>query len=88
LVNRLFPVRPTIRPSSMPKAAAITSQKPITNRMVSDPMITNAIANPQQIPCRPIHYSEAYGDFFAYHPVEERGEFDGEVSELGAVTRV
>jgi hypothetical protein len=36
----------------------------------------------------PIHYSEAYGDFFAYHPVEERGEFDGEVSELGAVTRV
>ena len=34
-----------------------------------------------------IHYSEAYGDFFAYYPAEERGEFDGEVYELGAVTR-
>ena len=29
------------------------SRLPITNRMVSDPMITNAVANPQQIPCRP-----------------------------------
>jgi hypothetical protein len=36
----------------------------------------------------PIHYSEAYGDFFAYYPIEERGEFDGEVSELGVVTRL
>jgi hypothetical protein len=35
----------------------------------------------------PIHYSEAYGDFFAYYPLEERGDFDGEVSELGAVAR-
>jgi hypothetical protein len=34
----------------------------------------------------PIHYSEGYGDFFAYYPPEERGEFDGEVSALGAVT--
>jgi hypothetical protein len=30
-----------------------TSRLPITNRMVSDPVITNAVANPQQIPCRP-----------------------------------
>jgi hypothetical protein len=29
-----------------------------------------------------IHYSEALGDFFAYYPKDERGEFDGEVSEL------
>jgi hypothetical protein len=29
-----------------------------------------------------IHYSEAYADFFAYHPRAQRGEFDGEVSEL------
>jgi hypothetical protein len=29
-----------------------------------------------------IHYSERYGDFFAYYPVDERGEFDGEVSPL------
>ena len=36
----------------------------------------------------PIHYSEAYGDFFAYYPLEERGEFVGEVSELGVVTRL
>ncbi len=36
----------------------------------------------------PIHFSEAYGDFFAYYPVEDRGEFDGEVSELGAVARL
>lgn len=35
-----------------------------------------------------IHYSEAYGDFFAYYPLEERGEFDGEVSELGVVARL
>jgi len=40
-------------------APAVTNQSlegsrlPITNRMVSDPMITNAVANPQQIPCRP-----------------------------------
>jgi hypothetical protein len=33
----------------------------------------------------PIHYSEVQGDFFAYFPIEERGEYDGEVSELGAV---
>lgn len=36
----------------------------------------------------PIHYSEAYGGFFAYYPIEERGEFDGEVSELGALARL
>jgi hypothetical protein len=36
----------------------------------------------------PIHYSEAYGDFFAYYPPEERREFDGEVSELGVVARL
>jgi hypothetical protein len=36
----------------------------------------------------PIHYSEAHGDFFVYFPPEERGEFDGEVSELGAVARL
>jgi hypothetical protein len=36
----------------------------------------------------PIHYSEAHGDFFAYYPAEERGEYDGEVSELGAVARL
>jgi len=35
-----------------------------------------------------IHYSEAYGDFFAYYPIEERHEYDGEVTELGAVVRV
>lgn len=35
----------------------------------------------------PIHYSEAYGDFFAYYPIEDRCEFDGEVSELGALVR-
>jgi hypothetical protein len=29
-----------------------------------------------------IHYSEAYADFFAYQPQAQRGEFDGEVSEL------
>ena len=29
-----------------------------------------------------IHYSEAYADFFAYHPEDQRAEFDGEVSEL------
>jgi hypothetical protein len=29
-----------------------------------------------------IDYSEAYGNFFAYFPKLERGEFDGEVSEL------
>jgi hypothetical protein len=36
----------------------------------------------------PIHHSEAYGDFFAYYPPGERAEFDGEVSELGAVARL
>jgi hypothetical protein len=36
----------------------------------------------------PIHYSEAYGDFFAYYPADERHEYDGEISELGAVVRV
>ncbi len=35
----------------------------------------------------PIHYTEAYGDFFAYYPPEERGEFYGEVCELGVVAR-
>ena len=35
----------------------------------------------------PIHYSEAYGNFFAYFPTEERMEFDGEVSELNTITR-
>jgi hypothetical protein len=35
----------------------------------------------------PIHYSEVYGDFFVYYPIEERGEFDGEVSEFGAAAR-
>ncbi len=35
-----------------------------------------------------IHYSEAYGDFFAYYPPNERGEFEGEVSELGAVAHL
>ncbi len=30
-----------------------TSRLRITNRMVSEPMITNAVANPQQIPCWP-----------------------------------
>ena len=34
-----------------------------------------------------IHYSEAYGDFFAYYPFEDRDEDDGEVSELGVVVR-
>jgi hypothetical protein len=34
-----------------------------------------------------IVYSEAYGNFFAYHPKEERAEFDGEVSELVGVMR-
>lgn len=29
-----------------------------------------------------IHHSEAYADFFAYHSQTQRGEFDGEVSEL------
>lgn len=36
----------------------------------------------------PIHYSEVHGDFFAYYPPEERGEFDGEVSELVGVARL
>jgi hypothetical protein len=36
----------------------------------------------------PIHYAEAYGDFFAYYPLDERGEFDGEVSELCAEARL
>ncbi len=36
----------------------------------------------------PIHYSEVHGDFFAYYPKEERGEFDGEVSELVGVARL
>jgi hypothetical protein len=35
-----------------------------------------------------LHYSEAYGDFFAYYPAEDRNEYDGEVAELLAVTRV
>ena len=29
-----------------------------------------------------IDYNEALGDFFAYYPKEQRGEFDGEVSQL------
>ena len=36
----------------------------------------------------PIHYSEAYGDFFAYYSPEERSEFDGEISELGVVAHL
>jgi hypothetical protein len=36
----------------------------------------------------PIHYSEAYGDFFAYYPPEDRGDYDGEVTELLTVARV
>lgn len=36
----------------------------------------------------PVHYSEAYGDFFAYYPKDQRGDYDGEVSELGMVTRL
>jgi len=35
----------------------------------------------------PIHYSDTYGDFFAYYPPEQRDDFDGEVSELGVVAR-
>ena len=35
-----------------------------------------------------IDYNEAYGDFFAYYPKEERGEFDGEVSELIGTKRL
>lgn len=35
-----------------------------------------------------VHYSEAYGDFFAYYPPEDRNEYDGEVAELLVVTRV
>jgi hypothetical protein len=29
-----------------------------------------------------IHYSEAVAEFFAYHPQNQRGEYDGEVSDL------
>lgn len=35
-----------------------------------------------------LHYSEAYGDFFAYYSPEDRNEYDGEVTELLTVTRV
>lgn len=38
--------------------------------------------NPSRIMC-----SEAYGNFFAYYPQKERGEFDGEVSDLIGVMR-
>jgi hypothetical protein len=34
----------------------------------------------------PIHYTEAHGSFFAYYPPEERGEFDGEVSDLSSAS--
>src|SRR4029077_13869685 len=36
-----------------PLRSLLTSRLPITNTMVRDPLITNAVANPQQIPCRP-----------------------------------
>ncbi len=36
----------------------------------------------------PIHYSEAYDDFFAYYPPDQRDDFDGEVSELGVVAHI
>jgi hypothetical protein len=29
-----------------------------------------------------IHYSAAVAEFFAYHPEDQRGEYDGEVSDL------
>jgi hypothetical protein len=32
-----------------------------------------------------IDFSEAYANFFAYYPPEERGEFDGEVGEMSAL---
>lgn len=35
-----------------------------------------------------IDYNEAYGDFYAYYRKEERGEFDGEVSELIGTRRL
>jgi hypothetical protein len=35
-----------------------------------------------------IDFTEAYGDFLAYYPKEERGEFDGEVSELIGTQRL
>jgi hypothetical protein len=33
-----------------------------------------------------ITYNESYGDLFAYFSKEERGEFDGEVSEMVRAT--
>ena len=33
-----------------------------------------------------IHFTEASGDFFAYYPKQERGGFDGEVSELSVIS--
>lgn len=36
----------------------------------------------------PIHYSEAYADFFAYYPIEDRRAYDREVSELVTVVGV
>lgn len=35
-----------------------------------------------------IDYSEAHGDFFAYYPRQDRGEFDGEISELIGTQRL
>lgn len=32
-----------------------------------------------------IHFSEAYANFFAYYPPEDRGDFDGEVADLSAL---
>ena len=33
-----------------------------------------------------IHYTEAFGDFFTYYPMQERRDFDGEVSELSVIS--
>jgi hypothetical protein len=35
-----------------------------------------------------IDYTEALGEFFVYYPKEQRGEFDGEVSELIGTARL
>jgi len=34
-----------------------------------------------------IHYSEAVAEFFAYYPEDQRGEYDGEVSDLLRIRR-
>jgi hypothetical protein len=33
----------------------------------------------------PIHFAEAYANFFVYYPPEDRVDFDGEVAELGTL---